>query len=78
MKATANDLAMTIGLFKCIFFLVYVGVGVVDESRLIKKADVLRIPSSFGESCRSEGDPLGETISSVNRKIWQTYRVYLA
>lgn len=44
------------------------GVGVVDESRLIKKADVLRISSSIGESCRSEVEPLLCDTSSANHK----------
>lgn len=41
-----------------------VGVGVVEESRFVKKAEE-RIEMSFGESAKSAGDPIGEAGSSA-------------
>jgi hypothetical protein len=45
-------------------FWIHVGVGVVEESRLVKKADE-RIEMSLGEPGISDGDPTGDAGSSA-------------
>lgn len=45
------------------------GVGVVEESRLVKKADDLRIVINFGESGISDGDAIVDAGSSENKSL---------
>lgn len=47
------------------------GVGVVEESRFVKKADDLRIVINFGESGISDGDATVDAGSSVITCIWK-------
>lgn len=57
---------------------VHVGVGVVEESRFVKKADDLRIVISLGESGISDGDGTVDAGSSGTINTWETHNLTLS